>query len=53
MLTDTALRNLKPKSKIYKVSDRDGMYVAVPVRPVLSLSCRRATTLTLACPRQH
>ena len=29
MLTDTALRNLKPKSLIYKVSDRDGMYVTV------------------------
>lgn len=29
MLTDTALRNLKPKSKIYKASDRDGMYVTV------------------------
>jgi len=29
MLTDTALRNFKPKSKIYKVSDRDGMYVTV------------------------
>ncbi len=29
MLTDTALRNLKPKSRIYKASDRDGMYVAV------------------------
>jgi len=29
MLTDTALRNLKPKSKIYKVFDRDGMCVAV------------------------
>ncbi|MES1937537.1 tyrosine-type recombinase/integrase [Salinisphaera hydrothermalis] len=29
MLTDTALRNLKPKSKPYKVSDRDGMYVTV------------------------
>lgn len=29
MLTDTALRNLKPKSKPYKASDRDGMYVAV------------------------
>ncbi len=29
MLTDTALRNLKPKPKIYKVLDRDGMYVAV------------------------
>ena len=29
MLTDTALRKLKPKSKIYKASDRDGMYVTV------------------------
>ena len=26
MLTDTALRNLKPKSLTYKASDRDGMY---------------------------
>lgn len=29
MLADTALRNLKPKSKPYKASDRDGMYVTV------------------------
>lgn len=29
MLTDAVLRNLKPKSKIYKASDRDGMYVTV------------------------
>ncbi len=29
MLTDTALKNLKPKGKPYKVSDRDGMYVLV------------------------
>tara|TARA_R110000823_G_scaffold115436_2_gene238088 strand:+ start:26244 stop:26477 length:234 start_codon:yes stop_codon:yes gene_type:complete len=29
MLTDTKLRNLKPKDKIYKVNDRDGLYVAV------------------------
>ena len=29
MLTDISLKNLKPKDKIYKVSDRDGMYVAV------------------------
>lgn len=29
MLTDTALRNLKPKSRIYKIFDRDGMYVTV------------------------
>ena len=30
MLTDTALRNLKPKSLPYKASDRDGMYVTQP-----------------------
>jgi integrase len=29
MLTDTALKNLKPKEKPYKVTDRDGMYVVV------------------------
>src|SRR5713226_8445622 len=29
MLTDTALEQLKPKDKPYKVTDRDGMYVTV------------------------
>ncbi|MDE2166347.1 MAG: tyrosine-type recombinase/integrase [Alphaproteobacteria bacterium] len=29
MLTDVALKNLKTKQKLYKVADRDGMYVAV------------------------
>ena len=29
MLTDTALKNLKPKNAQYKVADRDGMYVTV------------------------
>ncbi|MEZ8801204.1 tyrosine-type recombinase/integrase [Vibrio splendidus] len=29
MLTDTKLRNLKPQDKMYKVVDRDGLYVAV------------------------
>lgn len=29
MLTDTKLRNLKPREKLYKVNDRDGLYVAV------------------------
>src|SRR4051812_2037057 len=29
MLTDAALQNLRPRSKIYKVTDRDGMYVLV------------------------
>ncbi len=29
MLTDTKLRNLKPRDKLYKVNDREGLYVAV------------------------
>lgn len=29
MLTDTRLRHLKPKEKLFKVNDRDGLYVAV------------------------
>ncbi|MCA0048205.1 tyrosine-type recombinase/integrase [Mesorhizobium sp. B283B1A] len=29
MLTDIALKKLKPKEKIYKVTDRDGMYATV------------------------
>lgn len=29
MLMDTRLRNLKPHGKLYKVNDRDGLYVAV------------------------
>lgn len=29
MLTDTKLKNLKPQEKLYKVTDRDGLYVGV------------------------
>lgn len=29
MLTDTKLRNLKPTDKLYKLNDRDGLYVAI------------------------
>ena len=29
MLTDTKLRNLKPQDRLYKVVDRDGLYVVV------------------------
>ncbi|WP_323018026.1 tyrosine-type recombinase/integrase [Castellaniella sp.] len=29
MLTDTKLRNLKPQDRMYKLPDRDGLYVAV------------------------
>lgn len=28
-LPDTKLRNLKPRDKLYKVNDRDGLYAAV------------------------
>jgi Arm DNA-binding domain len=28
-LTDTKRRNLKPKDKLYKMNDRDGLYVSV------------------------
>lgn len=38
MLTDTKLRNLKPRDKLYKVNDRDGLYVAVT--PAGSISFR-------------
>ena len=36
MLTDAALKALKPKDKIYKVTDRDGMYVRVAPSGALS-----------------
>ncbi|CAM3414880.1 hypothetical protein PAAM106076_18815 [Paracoccus aminovorans] len=29
MLTDAGIKAMKPKDKLYKVADRDGMYVAV------------------------
>ena len=38
MLTDTKLRNLKPKDRLYKVNDRDGLCVAVT--PAGSISFR-------------
>lgn len=36
MLTDTKLRNLKPKDKLYKMNDRDGLYVAVAPKGTVS-----------------
>lgn len=36
MLTDTKLKNLKPREKLYKVTDRDGLYVAVQPRGSIS-----------------
>ena len=67
MLTDTALRNLKPKSLTYKVSDRDGMYVTVSPantvtfrydyhlhgrRETLTTGRHRATGISLALARE-
>jgi integrase len=36
MLTDTQLKNLKPTGKLYKLVDRDGLYVAVTPSGVVS-----------------
>jgi hypothetical protein len=33
MLTDVAIKALKPKDKPYKVADRDGMYIHVTPIP--------------------
>jgi len=38
MLTDAALKALKPKDKVYKVSDRDGMYVRATPTGLISFS---------------
>ena len=36
MLMDAALKHLKPKEKLYKVTDRDGMYVLVRPSGILT-----------------
>lgn len=36
MLTDAALKALKPKEKVYKIVDRDGMYVRVMLSGAIS-----------------
>jgi integrase len=68
MLTDTALRNLKPKDRLYKVTDRDGMYATVSPagtitfrydyrlngrRETLTIGRYGATGLTLAKARER
>lgn len=68
MLTDTALKNLKPKDALYKVTDRDGMYVTVSPagtitfrydyrlngrRETLSIGRYGPTGLTLAKAREQ
>lgn len=39
-LTDKELKNLKPRAKLYKVTDRDGMYAAVTPTGVVSFRYR-------------
>ena len=39
MLTDTNLRNIKPQDTLYKVNDRDGLYVAVTPAGAILRSC--------------
>ncbi|BEN36425.1 hypothetical protein SMKC041_30570 [Serratia marcescens] len=39
MLTDTKLRHIKPKDKLYKVNDRDGLYVAITPAGSISFRC--------------
>lgn len=53
MLTDTALRNLKPKSKPYKASDRDGMYVTVSTTGTVTFRYDYLKSLLVraGCPR--
>ncbi|MBC3868750.1 DUF4102 domain-containing protein [Undibacterium oligocarboniphilum] len=47
MLTDTKLRNIRPQDKLYKVNDRDGLYVAVTPAGAISfrynysINCRQ------------
>lgn len=52
MLTDVALKNLKPRDKAYKVTDRDGLYVQVSTSGTLTFRLDywlhgRRETLTL------
>ncbi|WP_434803504.1 tyrosine-type recombinase/integrase [Mannheimia pernigra] len=52
MLTDTKIKALKGKDKLYKVTDRDGLYVAVTPKGTISFRYdyrinRRKETLTI------
>jgi hypothetical protein len=54
VLTDTKLKNLKPQEKLYKVSDRDGLYVAVLTSGSVSFRYNysingRQETITFGC----
>ena len=67
MLTDTALKILKPKDAPYKVTDRDGMYVTVSTagtvtfrydyringrREALTIGCYGPTGISLTLARE-
>lgn len=43
MLTDTVVKALKPQRKLYKVSDRDGMYVVVQPSGAIVFQVRLST----------
>ena len=54
MLTDVALKQLRPQQKLYKVADRDGMYVAVAPSGQITFRydyrlAGRRETLTIGC----
>lgn len=44
MLTDSKLKSLKPKDKLYKVADRDGLYVTIS--PAGTITFNTTTVLT-------
>ncbi|WP_245436497.1 hypothetical protein [Mesorhizobium tamadayense] len=48
MLTDIALKKLKPKGKIYKVADRDG--IRIHVRMLALQSVGNATSVPMWWP---
>ncbi len=56
MLTDTKLRNLKPRDKLYKVNDREGLYVGVASENGIyghSRFCNTDFDDKLACLNRH
>jgi len=48
MLNDRKLKSLKPRDKIYKVADRDGIYVTVS--PAGAISFRLVLAACPGCP---
>ena len=58
MLTNTTLKNLKPRDKAYKVPDRDGMYVTVSTKATVAFRYdyrfnSRRETLTIGQYDEH